>query len=231
LGHAVRMNALEATDAAPLEPPPDDDDLDAVRRATALLGGGDTAAARKVAEDALAAARPGTDLLWVLADIEFADGDLQAGMRFLMEAAEVDGQDGAAFSRKIKALSSNRLWRDALFAIEHVSAHLRNDPLVRESAGDFYRARRCPAHSVDAYGDRAGLSPAARTRRLRSWVYSGGPIRFLRSRIAAWEESALLIRLRSGRRASEQLADIPELTSREAFRLNALIDSVVYEWW
>jgi len=225
------MDVLDAADADPQEPSPDAvDDLEAIRRATALLEEGEVAAARKVVEGALDASRPGTGLLWVLADIEFAEGDPQAGMKRLADAAGVDVQDAGTISRRIRALSSNRLWREALFTIEHIPARARDDPMVREAVGDFYKARWCQAHAVSAYGKRKGLSSAARIRRLVSWLYSGGPFKPFRRRIAAWEESTLLTRLRVGRRASEQLVRIPELTDSELFRLNVLIDSVIYEW-
>jgi hypothetical protein len=202
-----------------------------VSHAAALLRHGDVAAARKVVQEALSASRRSSDLLWVLADIEFTDGDLQAGMKRLTEAAEACGQDATAFSRKVKALSNNRLWREAIISIENIPADLRDQPLVREVCGDFYRARQCHAHAVDSYGNAAGLPSAARTRRFWSWLYSGGPFSFLRQRVSAWEESTLLTELHRRRQAAEQLTEIPELSEREVFRLKALIDSVIYEWW
>jgi hypothetical protein len=232
VGNAMHMGALDATGATPLGPSPDRGNaVDPVRHAAVLLRHGEVAAARQVVQEALSATRRSSDLLWVLADIEFKDGDLQAGMTRLTEAAEVCGQNATALSRKVKALSSNRLWREAIISIEHIPADLRDQPPVREACGDFYRARQCHAHSVDSYGNAAGLSSAARTRRFWSWLYSGGPFSFLRLRIFAWEESTLLTVLHRGRQTAEQLTEIPELSEREVFRLKALIDSVIYEWW
>jgi hypothetical protein len=44
------------------------------------------------------------DLLWTLADVEFADGDLIAGKACLAEAFDASGEDAAALARQVRAL-------------------------------------------------------------------------------------------------------------------------------
>ena len=78
-----------------------------------------------------------SDLLWVIADVELADGDEQSGMACLAEAVTASGGDGAAVSRQIRTLAGNQLWREALAVIDHLPAQMLCDPLEREAAGDF----------------------------------------------------------------------------------------------
>lgn len=233
MGHAVNMTTLNSPDAAPLDPTPDPDKTrDAILHAAGLLKEEDIAEARKVIEDALRTTQPSPELLWTMADIDFADGDLQAGMTRLSEAAKLAGQeDAATVSRRIEALSLNRLWQEALAAVEHTQEPLRNDPRVREAAGGFYRARGCHGHAIDSYGSRAGLSPEARSARRKSSVLSGGPFEAVHRRVSSWEESKLLTRLREGMHSSAQLDTVPGMTAGEVFRMKAMIDSAMYEWW
>ena len=224
-GHAWVVSAVRAadgpTDAVPLDPE---------QRVRDLLKIGDVRAAREVIEEALRTPQNRSELLWVLADVEFADGDQQAGARCLTEAVSASGGGAAAISRQIDALSENRLWREALRAVEHVPAQVRDDPLVRTAVGDFYKARGCHAHAADGYGDSAGLSSSARAKRRLSRLRAGGPFKFARRRVNAWEDSDILPELRRGRRASVQLDAVPDLDSREAQRLKVRMENANYEW-
>jgi len=120
-----------------------DPGLLAQQRAKELLNVGDVQAAREVINEALGTSRSKHDLLWVLADAEFADGDLQAGMRYLTEAVAASGGDAASISTHIQALAKKRLWREALMVVEHLPNQVRDDPVVRTAVGDFYGARGC----------------------------------------------------------------------------------------
>jgi ATP/maltotriose-dependent transcriptional regulator MalT len=94
---------------------------DAVRRAEELAQDGEAKAAREVIEAAIEECSPviSPELLWALADIEFADGDLEAGMSRLRDAVEVTGCDATCVNRQIRTLSRNRLRRDALRATRY----------------------------------------------------------------------------------------------------------------
>jgi uncharacterized protein HemY len=139
------------------------------QRARKLLEAEDVPAAREVTKQALRTSPNRPELLWLLADVEFADGDQQAGMCCLAKAADASGGDAGAIGRQIQALSEERLWREALVVVEHLPAQVRDDPAVRTAVGDFYNALSCHAHAVDGYGARAGLSSSARATRRLSW--------------------------------------------------------------
>ncbi len=201
------------------------------QRARELLEAEDVPAAREVTEEALQASPNRPELLWLLADVEFADGDQQAGMCCLVKAVDASGGDAGAIGRQIQALSEERLWREALIAVEHLPAQVRDDPAVRAAVGDSYNARACHAHAVDGYGDSAGLSSSARAKRHLSWLRSGGPFTFTRRRLDSWEESQLLPKLRKGRRTTAQLDAVPNLGSIEAYRLKVRMENAHYEWW
>jgi hypothetical protein len=196
-----------------------------------LLKAEDVFAARKVAEEALRASPSRPELLWLAADVEFAAGDQQAGMCCLAKAVDASGGRGAAaVSKQIQALSDNHLWREALKTVEHIPAQIRGDPLVREAVGDFYKTLCCYGHAVVGYGDSSGLPPAVRRLRLVSWLRSGGPFRFVRHRINAWEDSSLLSDLREGQPLSAQLDAVPDLDSQQAHRLKVSWENSDYEW-
>jgi len=91
-------------DAVPVDPV-----RHAEQRARDLLKAEDVAAAREVTEEALRTSPDRPELLWLLADVEFADGDQQAAMYHLAEAIGANGGDAASISRQIEALSENRL--------------------------------------------------------------------------------------------------------------------------
>ena len=201
------------------------------QRARQLLEAEDVPAAREVTEQALRTSPNRPELLWLLADVEFADGDQQAGMCCLAKAADASGGDAGAIGRQIQALSEERLWREALVAVEHLPVQVRDDPAVRTAVGDFYNVLSCHAHAVDGYGARAGLSSSARAMRRLSWLRSGGPFTFARRRMDPWEESQLLARLRKIRRTASQLDEVPNLDSLEAHRLKVRTENAYYEWW
>jgi hypothetical protein len=220
------VSVVSAADAAPVDPVHCFE-----QRARELLDDEDVPAAREVTQEAMRAWPNRPELLWLLADVEFADGDQQTGISCLAKAVDASGGDVEAIGRQIRALSKERLWRETLIAIEGLPAQVRDHPAVRAAVGDFYNARACHAHAVDGYGDRAGLSSSARARRRLSWLRSGGPFRFARHRIDSWEESKLLARLRKRRRTSAQLDAVPNLDSLEAHRLKVRTENAYYEWW
>src|ERR1035438_8385768 len=133
-----------------------------VRRAGELLEDGEVGEARAVVREALDAGGCRADLLWTLADIEFAGGDLVAGSDCLAEALDASGGEPAAAARLVRGLRCNGLWREALLAVEAFPADMRSDRLVRAEAGAFYRGCGCPAHATAGYGPRRGLPRRAR---------------------------------------------------------------------
>jgi hypothetical protein len=199
-----------------------------VRCAEELLEDGDARAARQVVEEALNAGGSHSDLLWVLADVEFADGDLMAGRSRLDEAADACGRDAAATGRQIRVLYRNGLWREALFAVESIPADLREDPSVRTEVGGFYRGCGCYAHATDGYGCRDGLPRRSRAARRWCWWRSGGPSGRIRRRALTWEESALLSWLRRRIGFADQLDAVPGLEDREVLRLRSQIETLEY---
>jgi uncharacterized protein HemY len=94
----------------------------AISNAKDFLDDGEARAARKILEEALATSARHPDLLWLLADAEFADGDLVAGRGQVAEAVLLSGGDAAAAGRQIGVLSRNGLLREALLAAEKIPA-------------------------------------------------------------------------------------------------------------
>ena len=128
--HAWVVSVVSAADG-PVDAAPVDPVRLIEQRARDLLETGDVPTAREVAEEALRTSPDRPELLWLLADVEFADGDQQSGVCCLAKAVDVSGRDAAAISRQIRTLSENDLWREALMTVEHVPGQVRGDPLVR----------------------------------------------------------------------------------------------------
>jgi hypothetical protein len=223
------MGTLHPTDGSAEAVPLDHASL-AEQRVSDLLRSGDVSRAREVIEDAIGLSRRRSDLLWLLADVEFADGDQRAGMTCLADAVSSSVDESAAIGMRIRKLSENNLWREALKVVEHVPVRLRDDPAFRTAAGNFYKARGCRGHAVGAYGDGSGLSFSAQANRLISWLSSGGIFTFARRRVIVWEESELLSDMRKGRRASPLLDNVRDLDSRDAQRLKVRMENANYVW-
>lgn len=162
-----------------------------VKRARELLAEGDPRYAREIVRDALDTLGRQGDLLWLLADVEFDDGNLIAGREYLDEALTASPGDAASVSRQIRTLSDAGFWREALSVVQAVPAELRDDPLVRAESGNFYRVCQCPAHAVDSYGTSRGLPRPSRMVRRSCWLRSGGPSWRLRRKLRAWEAMSL----------------------------------------
>ena len=162
-----------------------------VRRAGELLSEGDPRHAREIVRDALDAFGRQAELLWILADAEFAAGDLIAGREYLDEALAAGQGDPASVARQIRTLRDAGFWREALSAVQAVPGELREDPLVRAESGNFYRACLCSAHAVISYGMVRGLPRPSRMARRSCWLRSGGPFGRLRRKVRAWEEMSL----------------------------------------
>jgi hypothetical protein len=162
-----------------------------IRRVGQLLAEDDLQNARAIVRDALEAFGRRSDLLWLLADAEFAGGDLIAGREYLDEALAAGPRDAASAARQIRTLRGAGFWREALSVIQAVPGKLREDPLVRTEAGDFYRACQCPAYAAHSYGLGPGLPRLARMSRRWCWLRSGGPSGRLRRRSRASEEFSL----------------------------------------
>jgi hypothetical protein len=162
-----------------------------VRRAGELLSEGDPRHAREIVRDALDSFGRQAELLWILAEAEFAAGDLIAGREYLDEALAACQGDPASVARQIRTLCDAGFWREALSAVQAVPGELREDPLVRAESGNFYRACLCSAHAVISYGMVRGLPRPSRMARRSCWLRSGGPFGRLRRKVRAWEEMSL----------------------------------------
>ena len=162
-----------------------------VLRAGELLAGGRARSAREIVREALDTFGRRSDLLWVLADVEFADGDFLAGRECMAEALAATPSKPGSVARQIRVLRGNGFWREALSAVQAVPADMRGDPLVWAEAGIFYRACGCPAHAAGSYGPRRSLPFPARATRRWCWLRSGGPAGRLRRKAYAWEEMVL----------------------------------------
>ena len=200
-----------------------------VRRARELLAEGDPRSAREIVRKALDAFGRRADLLWILADAEFSDGDLIAGREHLDEALSAGPRDPASVARQIRTLRSSGFWREALSVVQAVPQELRGDPLVRAEAGNFYRACECPAHAVDSYGPRPGLAHSSRMARRWCWVRSGGPSGWLRRKARAWEEMSLQeLWYPPGYIAS--ISAVGGLDSRQVQRVRAQLETYGYRY-
>jgi hypothetical protein len=199
----------------------------AVRRAGELLDDGDVREARELVTGVLDAGGTRAVLLWTLADVEFADGDLVVGQALLAEAVDESGQHAAAVARQLHVLSRNGLWRDGLLTAEEIPANLRHDPLVRAEAGDFYRSCGCRAHASECYGPPDGLRRSARAARRWCRLRSGGPFALIRRKIRSREETNLLSKLRQGRSDTRLLGKVG-LDERQAQRSRIKVETLHY---
>jgi hypothetical protein len=200
----------------------------ALKHAKEFLEDGEAPAAREILEKALAAGERHPDLLWLLADAGFADGDIVTGRNRLAEAVLASGQDAVAVARQVEVLSRNGLWREALLTAESIPADLRADPSVRAEVGNFYRQCGCCALAAESYGRPGGLRRRARAARCWCWLRSGGPSERIRRRAKAWEESNLLKKLRRGVRFADQLDHIPDLEGRVVLQLRIQTETLLY---
>jgi hypothetical protein len=209
---------------------PADSVADAVRRADELIEDGETKAARALIEAAIKKhSQPACpDLLWALADVEFADGDPEAALCRLREAAQASGDKSGSASRQIRTLSRNRLRREALHVIESLDDDLRRDPLVRDATGRFFVDRGCPAHASDGYGRRSGLPLSAKVDRRLAWLASGGPLRAVRRRMREWEEAKLLSTLRRTSSHLQHLDQVAGIDDKVRAQLLIRIENVRY---
>jgi len=127
-----------------------------------LLEQGEMRAARELIEKELRTEPNCAELLAMLADVEFADGNVMAGQKRLADAAKASGWNAEFTARRIRVLGLNGLWSDGLRAVGSIPEEVRHDSQVRAEAGGFYRRCGCPAHAACCYGLRAG--PFARVR-------------------------------------------------------------------
>jgi hypothetical protein len=196
-------------------------------RASELLDEGDPGSAREVIQAAIAACGRQPELLWALADAEFAEGDCDSGREHLDEAVAASPGDPSSVARQIRALRLGKFWREALSIVQGLSPQLRADPLIRAEVGDFFRACDCPAHAFDAYASAGGLPRAARTARRRCWLRQGGPSARLRGRALEGEVRAL-DDLSSPASYIAAMRDVEGLSDRQAQRVRAHLETYMY---
>jgi hypothetical protein len=118
------------------------------QRVRDLLEADDVRTAREVTEEALRTSPNKPGLLWLLADVEFADNNQQEGVCCLAKAVDASGGDAEAVSRQIRALSEQRHWHEALITIEHLPARAGDNPAVRTAVAARFSTR--PASSGHA---------------------------------------------------------------------------------
>jgi hypothetical protein len=219
------VSTLESTDQAP-------DDADRAGwhdHIAQLLGAGDIKAARDSVERAIHESGRNAECLWLLADVEFADGNPTAGTRVLAEAVNVAEDDADALSHQVQMLTAHRQLRQALQAVESMPAQARDDPRVRTSIGAFYEACHCHAHAVYGYGTKTGLGREALVARRSSWLRSGGPVSSIRGRLNSWEETELLSQLRRAIDVLAELEPTPGIDARRAEVLRTQIENMSLE--
>jgi hypothetical protein len=102
--------------------------------------------------------------------------------------------------------------------------------LVRIEIGDFYYIVSCHAHAFLSYGRWSGFPFLGPRWHTLSWLYSGGPLNFVRQRASAWEESELLSYLREPEREHDQLDTIINLGENALFRLKMDLENSDYDW-
>ena len=200
-------------------------------RAQLLLGDGFARPAREVVQEALRVSPGHAGLLWTLADIEFADGDLAAGRSRLMEAYAASCKDAAVTARWMSVLRRNGLWRDEILAVAEIPTDVRCDASVRSEAGAFYRDCGCYAHATDAYGSGHSLGRHAKVSRRWCWLRSGGPSPLVRRNIRNWEQAKLLPALRRSPVYFRQLEDIDGLDAAQTQKLHIQLENLNYRVW
>jgi hypothetical protein len=226
--HDEHVGTLESPDRAA-------DSLDSAARklqehVARLLGAGEVNAARDSLEEAIRSTGRNAQHLWLLADVEFADGDYGAGARALAEAVDAaDAAGGAAdaVARQIRQLTEHEQYRLGLEVVEGAPG---DSPQARSAVGAFYAACRCHAHAVYGYGAKPGLEESALAARHSAWLRSGGPFGWVRRGLYSWEERSLLSELRAGIKANAELESIPGLGAREAERLKTRTENADYAW-
>jgi hypothetical protein len=205
----------------------------AIKHAREVLALGNPRFAREIVREALDAFGRQADLLWLLADAELANGDVVAGRECIDEALAAGPLDPASLAGQIRILRSGGFWRQALLAVEAVPEELREDPLLRAEAGNFYRVCECPAHAVDSYGRRQGLPRSSRVARRWCWLRSGGLSGSLRQKALAFEEMSLQdLRCSSGYIVG--ISAVDGLDSRQSERVQAKLETNRYRfhrWW
>lgn len=222
------MSALDA--GSPVEQSVDTDLVWSVESSVrALLDDGDVRGARVVVQEALETGQGHPDLLWTLADIDFSAGDVVSGRSRVMEAFAASDKETAVIARRISTLRRNRLWHDALLAVEEIPADMRSDALVRAEAGAFYQDCGCCAHATDAYESRRSLGRHARTSRRWCWLRSGGPSALIRRKARAREDAKLLPELRRSLIYARQLDGIAGLDSMQVAELHIQLDTLNYQ--
>lgn len=219
------MSTLESPDQAAGQP---DSARQLEEHVAQLLDEGEIQAARDSVEQAIQESGRDAEYLWLLADVEFADGDSVAGRRLLAEAADAGGGDADALGRQIRELAAHRQYRLALQIVESLPGQAGDSLPVRAAVGAFYETCHCRAHAFHGYGPKDGLGKRERAGRHSSWLRSGGPFNSIRDRLDLWEEDTLLSRLRRGIDANVELESIPGIDVREAELLKTRIENADY---
>jgi hypothetical protein len=222
------MSDLAAMNAASGDGQPGEVDTAAViRRAEELLAEGDSRSARTIARKALSTLGARTDLLWVLADAEFAEGDVISGRCALDEAVAASPGDAASVARHIHLLRANGFWREALSVVEALEPDAGKDPRVRTEAGNFFHKCGSPAHAVRSFGVPRSLQGRDRAARRWCWLRSGGPSQSLR-RKALRREGKALRSLRWPFSYIGSISDVEGLDPRHAQRVQGQLETYNY---
>ena len=205
------------------------DAAQALQRSQEMLADRDLLTAREFVRGALEAFGRSAELLWILAEVEFARGDVVAGRECLIEAMAARPHDSASAARQIRLLRAYGFWRETLCAVHGISADVHDDPIVWAEAGDFYRACGCPAHAASAYGSGRGLRRSALVARRWCWLRSGGPSRLVRRKACAQEET-LLEGLRHPSAYTRSIHSVEGLDAGHAQWIQAQLETFEYRY-
>lgn len=155
---------------------------EAASQAEDLLAQGDSRAARKVIAQAIDSTGQTSNLLWILAEVEFAEGHFDAGDDALRKALAGNPHDPVLVTRWVQLLRNHDRWREALIIAQDLPADMCLESEARAGIGEFYHSIECPAHAMLAFKSPKGLPRKGQLGWWRCWARSGGPIRFLHSR-------------------------------------------------
>ena len=142
--------------------------LDAARR---LL-------AQQAPEDGLSAA-----VIRLLATIETGQGNKEAAAKYLAEAFSREPSDADIACEYARALVALERYSEARNVLESVQ-HGANNASIQADLADLYRSFGWHAHAVACYRSRGPLPARISGRYLKSWILSGGPFPWWRSK--AW---------------------------------------------
>ncbi|MFI0447469.1 hypothetical protein [Actinomadura sp. 6N118] len=102
-------------------------------------------------------------------------------------------------------------------------------PKIRQVRAAVYRRAGLRALALDAYGDVAGLDPAARRARRTSWLLTGGPLSLCRDRVRDHDRNCLRL-WRSWSVHHAEIASLPGMGDDAATQIQRSLDTYLLGW-